>query len=270
MRRLFIGALLITIMAGPARAEAVSIPLADDTVLKAELFMPSGLVRAPAIVALHGCAGPYAARDNQWRDTLTAQGYMVLLPNSFSSRGLHAQCREKQRVATSDGLRRTDAIASAAWLAARAGTPPGGVALWGWSDGGSTVMAAATAAPDLPSGLIRGFIAFYPGCGVATRNAAWKPVAPMLILMGQADDWTPAKPCQAVADRFTPPLLTMVAYPGAYHDFDAPGGVRVMQNIPTSQNADKSVHAGTDPEARNDAMRRIPAFLESLPTAPIP
>jgi len=261
MRAIVVMAMLL-LSGMTARAEPVEIALADGTRLQAELAMPTGPIVAPAIVALPGCAGPYPARDHQWRDALVQQGHIMLFPNSFASRGLGPQCRVKDRVASSGGLRRSDAIAAVAWLAQRAGTPPGGIVVMGWSDGGSTVLAAA---PHLPAGIIRGFIAFYPGCGVALRDTAWKPVAPMLILMGAADDWTPAKPCRTVADRFTPAQLTMIAYPGAYHDFDAPGGLRVLQNIPTSQNADKSVHAGTDPAAQADAFRRVPAFLASLP-----
>ncbi len=268
MTRFWITLVLIAICGHAARAEKVSIPLADGTELQAELVRPTIAVVAPAIVLLHGCGGPYPARDNQWRDLLVGQGHIVLLPNSFSSRGLHSQCRETHRIATSAGLRRTDAIASATWLAAQPGTPAGGVVLWGWSDGGSTVMATAKAAPDLPDHLIRGFVAFYPGCFVATHDKDWRPSAPMLILMGAADDWTPRMPCQSVADRIAPPLLTMIAYPGAYHDFDAPGGIRVMQNMQNSQNPDKSVHAGTNPEGRDDAMKRAPAFVEQLPAQP--
>lgn len=250
-----------------ALAEDVTIPLSDGTSLKAHLLRPAGAAIGPAIVALHGCGGAYGVRDRLWQEKLVGAGHIMLFPDSFGSRGLGSQCRNSKRTVTSFVVRRADAIASAAWLAAQPGTPAGGVALLGWSDGGSTVVAAATAAPDLPPGLIRGLVAFYPGCFAATRNPAWLPVAPMLILMGAADDWTPAQPCQRVADRIPPPALTMVAYPGAYHDFDAPGGLRVMQNIPSSQNADKSVHAGTDPAAQADALVRVPAFLQALPLA---
>ena len=62
----------------------------------------------------------------------------------------------------------------------------------------------------------------------------------------------------------------MTAFPGAYHDFDAPGGIRVMHNVPNSQNADRSVHAGTDPAARAAALLAVPAFLASLPSVAAP
>ncbi|MBC7801003.1 MAG: dienelactone hydrolase family protein, partial [Gemmatimonadaceae bacterium] len=70
-----------------ARAAQVEIPIEGGT-LRAELAMPVGPSRGAAVVALHGCGGPYPARDGQWRDTLTAAGHVVLLPDSFGSRGL--------------------------------------------------------------------------------------------------------------------------------------------------------------------------------------
>jgi dienelactone hydrolase len=192
----------------------------------------------------------------------------MLFPNSFSSRGLKSQCRVKvsQRTVTSFGVRRSDAIESAKWLAARPGTPAGGVALLGWSDGASTVMAAANVAQDLPRGLIRGMIAFYPGCFVATRNGGWTPAAPMLLLMGEADDWTPVKPCSLVAARFPEQAMRLVTFPGAYHDFDAPVPLGVMRDVPSSVNSDRTVHAGNNPAAQEAVLKLVPEFLGSLPS----
>lgn len=270
--RCFLLTMLLMALSTGAQAEHVEIPLADGTMLKAELFLPSGPAIAPAIVALHGCGGPFGARDRQWRELLVGQGHIMLFPDSFSSRGLGPQCRVKlaDRKVTSFVVRRADAIESAKWLGARETTPAGGIVLLGWSDGGSTVMAAASAAPNLKPdpepGLVRGMIAFYPGCFVA-QNPDWRPVAPLLVLMGDADDWTPAAPCRAVATRFPANVMRFVAFAGAYHDFDVPGTVRVMHDVPASANADKTVHAGNDPEAQAEALKLVPAFLASLPPA---
>ncbi len=250
-------------MTAPALAEPVTIPGPDGIALRAELFVPPAGQRRPAIVALHGCGGRFGARDAQWREQLALAGHAVLFPDSFGSRGLGSQCRERNRPATSSGLRRLDAIAAAQWLADRPDTPPGGVILLGWSDGGSTTLAAARAGPDLPPGLFRGFVAFYPGCAVA-RPETWQPAAPMLILHGEADDWTPIAPCRAVAARVGPPLLTLHAYPGAMHDFDAPTPLRTVNNIPGPNGTTRSVQAGRDPAAQQDALSRVPAWIASL------
>jgi dienelactone hydrolase len=250
-------------LAGPAAAETVVLPGPGGVALRADLLLPAGPAVAPAIVALHGCGGPYARRDAAWGAALAARGHIVLFPDSFGSRGLGSQCRERNRAVTPSGLRRDDALAAARWLAARPGTPAGGVALLGWSDGGSTVLAAARQGPELEPGLLRGMVALYPGCWPVRRAPGWRPAAPLLILHGEADDWTPIAPCRTLAE--TVPGVSLVAYPGAWHNFDVDVPVRRLRNIPRSQREDKAVHVGGDPAARADAFARVPEFLAALP-----
>jgi dienelactone hydrolase len=264
MRGALLALLLFALLlfAGAARADPVEIPGPDGITLKAQLFRPAGPATAPAIVALHGCGGAFAARDAQWRAALLAAGHILLFPDSFGSRGLGPQCRERHRVAAATGLRRQDAIAAAQWLTAQPGVAPG-LVLLGWSNGASTTLATARTAPDLPPGLFRGFVAFYPGCALM-HAPGYTPAAPLLMLHGEADDWTPIAPCRAAMAQIASPLITQQAYPGAYHDFDAPVPVRLMHNIPGSQNADHTIHHGENPTARADALARVPAFIDGL------
>lgn len=248
-----------------ARAEPVGIPLPDGTVLRAEFVLPSRFATGPAVVALHGCGGPFPARDRQWAEALSRAGHAVLFPDSFGSRGLGSQCGERGRAVTAEGVRRGDALAAARWLAAQPYAPPGGVVLLGWSNGGSAVLAAGRQAPDLPAGLLRGLVAFYPGCRAALR-VNWRPAAPMLLLHGEADDWTPISRCRDWA-KGNKDVVQLVAYPGAYHDFDAPGMALRTRRAAFSADGSGTVHQGTDPAAREDALRRVPAFLASLPSA---
>ena len=247
----------------PARAERVSIPLPDGTSLQAELAMPSGPASGAGIVALHGCGGPFPSRDRQWARILTEAGHPVLFPDSFGSRGLGSQCGVRNRSVASGGVRRTDALAAAAWLAAQPFTQPGGVVLMGWSNGASTALAAARLAPDLPDGLLRGTVLFYPSCRAAD-SGGWLGTAPTLLLIGAADDWTPAEPCRRYAEA-RKPSVTFVAYPGAYHDFDAPNRPLRTRKAAFSANGTGMVHQGTDHAARADAIRRVPAFIATLP-----
>ena len=248
-----------------AKAETIRFPGPDGIVLNGALFLPTGRARLPGIVALHGCAGPLPARDEDWARRLAAAGHVVLLPDSFGSRGLGSQCGNARRPVSASGKRRDDAIAALRYLAARPGTPPGGLVLMGWSDGGSTVLAAGRVAPDLPPGLLRGLVAFYPGCRTADRRDGWQPAAPLLILIGEADDWTPAAPCRALAERL-PAQVRLITYPGAYHDFDAPDRkLRLLTGLASPEHG--QAHAGTDPAARADALRQVPAFIAGLPPA---
>ena len=256
-------ALLALLNHAPLPVQHVRIPEPNGVTLDAALVHPAGPVRAPAIVALHGCGGPLPSRDASWADMLADQGHIVLLPDSFGSRGLGSQCRVKQRTVLASGGRRQDAIAAARWLAAQPGTPPGGIALLGWSNGGGTVMFVAAQAPDLPAGLFTRFVAFYPGCRTESQSTTWKPSGRLLILVGANDDWTPAAPCRALAAKF-PEAITLVVYPGAWHDFDRPDHtVSALHGLATPPSGTGVAHVGTNPAARADALRRVPAFIDT-------
>ena len=112
----------LLLMGGIAQAEDITIPGPDGIELKSKLFQPTRAGPVPAIVLLHGCGGPFPSRDKQWTDLFTNAGQIVLLPDSFSSRGLGSQCNtaEGQRTVTPGGLRRGDALAAARWLGFRA------------------------------------------------------------------------------------------------------------------------------------------------------
>jgi dienelactone hydrolase len=260
-------ALLAFLTQAGLHVDRVSIPAPDGTALDAALVQPDGPPEGSAVVALHGCGGPFPSRDGSWAVTLAHAGHIVLLPDSFGPRGLGSQCGVKELSVTPSKVRRQDAIAAAAWLAGQPGTPPGGVDLVGWSNGGGTVLCAAAQRPDLPPGLFRRFVAFYPGCGTVSREADWRPARPLLILVGESDDWTPAEPCHDLAARF-PGQVELVTYPGAYHDFDAPDrAVEERSGLATPPGGSGHAHTRTHEPARQDALRRVPAFLNPAGTA---
>jgi dienelactone hydrolase len=244
----------------------VVIPEPDGVRLQAVLFLPAR-VTGPGVVALHGCAGPLPRRDFFWARLLAGQGHAVLLPDSFASRGLPAECKETVHAVSAYTARRGDALAAALWLQARGLAPAGGVLLLGWSDGGTTVLASV--GPGAPKGLIRGAVAFYPACARTAADAGWRSGVPLLILMGAADDWTPPAPCLALARR--DPSVRVVLLAGAYHDFDVPDDpVHVIHGLPYTKTGSGTAHAGEDPAARARALMIVPAFFKTLPPAAAP
>ena len=162
--------LLALLQSAGMNVDRVSIPGPDGATLAAALVRPVGPTMVPSVVALHGCGGPFPARDGQWAIALAKAGHAVLLPDSFGSRGLGSQCGVAQRAVTPEGLRRLDAIAAAKWLRSASGIPAGEIDLIGWSNGGSTVLQVARARSDLPAGLFQRFVAFYPGCPSGRRD----------------------------------------------------------------------------------------------------
>ena len=68
----------------------------------------------------------------------------------------------------------------------------------------------------------------------------YAPTAPVLILIGDKDDWTPAEPCRQLtaAARAAGYPVTIKIYPGAHHAFDSYNPVRYLEtrvnaNAPT-------------------------------------
>jgi dienelactone hydrolase len=253
-------------------------------VIEALLFRPPGAQPSarPAVIALHGCAGLYRGGAESQRLTerhadrvasLVAAGHVVLLPDSLRSRGLVEVCTVKSGERTVRPIdRRLDALGALRWLAAQRGVDRERIALLGWSHGGSTALATLDAShPEVArfreapeATFFRSAIAFYPGCTASARSARWRPAVPVRILIGDADDWTPAKPCIELAERARErgwPLETTV-YPGAHHGFDAPSGrVRHRADVPNGVVPGAGVHVGPDPAARADANVRVEAFL---------
>jgi dienelactone hydrolase len=250
-------------LVGAQTYEQVTFPSDDGTAISALFARPPGETRHPAVILLHGCGGRDRAngtmlpRHEEWAELLLARGFAVLLPESFASRGKGSQCAVRERAIRPWVERRADALGARDFLRAQPLVDQSRIALFGWSHGGSTVLATANADG------FAAFVAFYPGCTRISRQQSFVPVAPLLLLIGEADDWTPAHPCRAIAAA-AGPRLTYVEYPGAFHGFDAPGEpVRLRTGLAFSVRGDGTAHVGTDPAARADALRRVPAFLEA-------
>jgi dienelactone hydrolase len=109
----------------------------------------------------------------------------------------------------------------------------------------------------------RAAVAFYPGCR-APMQRRWSARLPTLILIGEADDWTPAKPCHDMVKeaRGRSAQVEIVGYPGAYHAFDNPHlPVRQRSGLAYTADGTGNAHIGTDPAARADAIQRVMGWL---------
>lgn len=262
------------------QAQAVSVPTAglssSPKPLLAFAFSPTGGGRHPAVVMLHGCGGVYGkdgllnARHQMWGEYLASQGYLALMLDSFSPRGLQQICTTRFGERTLKVVDRVgDAYAALAYLRQLPGVDAGRVALLGWSHGGGVALNVISHPLEAVPGAVGRFgaaVSFYPGC--TSRNARadlFHPYAPLLLLIGEADDWTPAAPCKAlaatVAARGEP--MHIVTYPDTFHDFDNPTlkGQRLRTEVPNGVHPGAGVTTAPNPQAREDAQRRVVAFL---------
>ena len=266
-------ALCVAILApfAAAQAETITFP-GHDLTLRGEVFRPTGFGPFPAVVALHGCAGLYgkdgglSPRHQDWASRLVADGFIVLFPDSFGSRQAGPQCKVEDRVTRPANERKADAISARLYLQSRRDVKPNAVSVLGWSNGGSTVLyAVGRERPTWDSGPdFARAIAFYPGCRTPLEHGNWHARLPLLLLIGAADDWTPAQPCEDLAKAATTASepVTIVVYPGAYHDFDHPNlTVHMNDGLAFTAGGEGAAHSGTNPAARTDALARVPGFL---------
>jgi dienelactone hydrolase len=261
---------LLWARAAAAAPDHVDIPDGDVT-LHATLYRPDGNGPFPAVVALHDCGGltqrplTEAQLYSEWARRLVADGFVVLFPDSFGSRGIGSQCREHNRKVRASRERVDDANAARLWLQGQSYVRGEHISLLGWSNGGVAALwtVRPTAAPRDKSSDFRSAVALYPGC-LRLRETAWSARVPTLILIGGADDWTPAGTCQQMVAgaQGRSARVQIVVYPGAHHEFDwANAPIRLRTGLVNTADPSGKAHGGTNPAARNDALKRVPQWL---------
>lgn len=153
-----------------------------------------------------------------WSRRLASWGYVALLVDSFGPRGCTSLCNEGMRLPAIERAR--DAYRAAGYLRSRPDVMPDRIGVIGFSHGGWTVVQAVLAGVVQRDGgqPFAAAVAYYPGCP-APRSLL---VTDTLILIGDADDWTPAANCEAWKREVATDghVATLVVYNGARHGFD--------------------------------------------------
>jgi dienelactone hydrolase len=258
-----------------------SVPGGSTEQIPAMLTRPEGPGPFAAVVIMHDCSGlgtQSSGAPGRWAAELGRRGYVILVPDSFTTRG-HPDgvCVQSatgfalgpapSRNDVSPGRRAHDAYAALAYLQTLPYVDGRRVGLMGGSHGGSTTLATMATRAE------RGFaaaVALYPSCAPGRRgwqadlSGVYRTGAPVLILIGERDDWTPAAPCVKLAEdaRQAGQPVAITVYPGAHHSFDSDRPVRfradrVNANAPGGRGAT----TGGDPQAWEDSIREVAAFF---------
>jgi carboxymethylenebutenolidase len=248
----------------PAAVPAmVQFPSADGrTTLIGFVYTPTGkrAGRAPAVVLMHGRAGPYSInvkrngpynastlskRHKMWGESWSALGYVAVLVDSFAPRGFpggfgRGTINERPEAVNEVTVRPLDAYGALAYLRSRPDVAGDRIGLQGWSNGGSAALAAmAVGAPGLPSPAtgFRAALVFYAGCGLRGHFDAqgYRPYAPVRAFHGTADEETSPERCRRLVERSRSlgGDITLKIFQGARHGFDDPG----RQNKAADRNA---------------------------------
>jgi dienelactone hydrolase len=246
-----------------------------------ELSKPEGSGPFPAVVIMHDCSGlgpRSSGAPGRWAKELVGRGYVVIMPDSFSTRGFpDGVCTDasRSRDDVSPARRVRDAYAALAHLRTLPYVDRAHVGLMGGSHGGSTTLTSMIV-PQSDTDLLAkerraGFaaaVALYPGCVASRRTwsntGMYQPVAPLLIVIGDKDDWTPAEPCRRLTEAAQQAgyPVTIKIYPGAYHSFDSNYPVRyVATRINPNAPSGRGATTGGDSAAWADSIREVVAFF---------
>ncbi|MGZ5183901.1 MAG: dienelactone hydrolase family protein [Caldimonas sp.] len=280
VRTLVLLAALLGTVAFARAQEHVSFPSLDGAanapVVLTGLWFAAPTSPAPAVALFHGCGGAFDRRGQlnrrmrEYAALFNRAGYHALIVDSLTPRYETELCTQRvgaRRVTQSN--RRLDALGAVAYLAERSDVDAKKIGLVGWSNGGSTVLAATNLRHrDVAAAQVQPAfaIAFYPGCE-ADLKRGYEATAPLLLLIGQSDDWTPPGPCRALARQASGPKPEIEGYAGAYHGFDSDAPVRLRKDVPNGVNPGQGVHVGGNGAAWRASQERLLKFLAAREAA---
>ncbi|MBI4245601.1 MAG: dienelactone hydrolase family protein [Candidatus Rokubacteria bacterium] len=274
MLRPALTALLTALLATGCAASSVSFPNATPAAprpVPGWLATPPGEGPFAAVVLLHGCHG-VSASTHDWTRWFRDRGYVALVVDSWAARGMAEGCSpESPDLPNTE--RFDDAVGALRFLHTLPYVDRARVGVIGWSNGGVFALSVVNGPSQerqrrrgvaLPEPGYRAAVAVYPGgCPSLVKELAVRPV---LVLIGDADDWTLPGPCAEMAGnmRRRGADVSVVLYPGTVHYFDVEGQRRAY--LPDVMNENKpggccGATVAYDPAAAAAARRRVADFF---------
>jgi dienelactone hydrolase len=208
-------------------------------------------------VLLHACGGwtppPYASLHKHAR-YLASHGFIALNLDSFGPRGnaRGAVCKDRAQSFDANIYRAQDAYDARAFLAARADVDAQSIFLMGQSHGAGVAVQIADRGSVVsvmdPDRNFRAAVAYYPSCSRYSSEKINLGI-PLAVFGAALDDWTPARPCEAMISHGAE--YQFVLYPGAVHGFDIELPMRKYLGY----------RMGYDAAATRDSRKRMVEFF---------
>jgi dienelactone hydrolase len=242
---------------GGGYTDVISIPVNDPAIkaVSGALIKPTGAGPFPAVLYMAVCGGIYGPPNRAMQkatvDHLLSKGIATFIVDSFTPRNeLHGICADLGNLAEAKAIQyftrdSNDALAALKVLQTLPDIDTKHIFLEGYSYGAvGSLMAIDKKNPASLDADVAGVIAYYPFCydGV-------DPSVPVLVMVGEKDDWTPAAKCQAVTGKTD---FEVVVYPGDTHAFTLNFGKPVDY---------LGHHMVYDEKATQDAQQRGDAFM---------
>lgn len=199
------------------------------------IYKPAGPGPFPAVVVSHTCGG-VQSHVGDWTTALVKAGYVVMVMDSFTQRGIRNSCQGRGGVRPSDGA--VDSFRALEHLAAQPYVAKQRIGMVGFSWGAMVGLLAARKemAQLMKKDLrYRAIVSLYPHCFLpeAPTPRGKAPVEflgpdtdrSLLVLMGGQDEETPPKFClprlEALKAKGAP--VDWHVYPNTTHGWDMRG-----------------------------------------------
>jgi len=253
----------------------ITFPSLHETplILAGRLQIPDQEGPRPAVILLHGSAGP-SAREGGYAAVLNAAGFVTLEPDQWAPRGLGGGAFGRPRT-----IHETlpDLFGARAWLAAHPRVDSARVGVAGFSFGAVAAMLAATRAQNdrfLPGGQFAALMPVYPICHLYNRAPGFEFAnlvdAPVLIVTGALDayDNDPEAGPKLVASLSVVDAahVRCEVMADAHHAFDMPGPDRRVEDPGGNRGAGGMVTIAYNPDATRRAHTlAVDFFREAMP-----
>ena len=186
---------------------------APEIEVSADLYLPEGEGPFGCVLALHGSIGwadHHQDHINGWLES----GLAVCKVNSFTSRSIDSTVDDQLSV--THAMMLVDAFNTRAVL--EQDSRIGKVGIAGWSLGGTVALYSAwSPLIEVLGAPFEAHLPFYPAAHLRPEIKNWSD-SPVLILHGDADDWTPLHFVEGLMPQL--PNATLHVYRGAHHSFD--------------------------------------------------
>jgi len=175
----------------------------------------------PLIIGVAGSMG-WKKHHLDYMEMYQNDGFATFELNSFQSRDILSTVGSQDEVTIAAII--LDAYRALEKLATHPNIDKEKVSITGWSLGGGVSLFsgwmplknAITTEVSFASHL-----AFYPPCFIDPENLEFTQ-APMHILIGESDNWTPAAPCSNLIDKLGDKAnISLTTYPDSHHSFDS-------------------------------------------------
>ena len=205
-----------------------------DQVVFGKLVIPNDSLNTnkkfPLIIGVAGSLG-WKKHHYDYLKMYQDLGFATFELNSFKSRDIESTVGEQNQVTTAAMI--VDAYKALEILSEHPSIDKDKISITGWSLGGAVTLFSAwlplknAINNDLK---FASHLAFYPPCFFELENLEFSK-APIHILIGELDDWTPSAPCNKLVELLSNNSnIGITVFKDSHHGFDREGGLEINPN----------------------------------------